>query len=67
MKPHPREERNGAFAAVPIVTVVHSDRMFWLRRSTLARVPRAHATRPMVDPASSNDVAAAYQVKQAPD
>ncbi len=43
MKPHPRDVRNGAFAAIPVVTVVHSDSLFWLRRSTRAGFAAADA------------------------
>ena len=34
MKPDARGKRNGALAAVPVVTVVHRRRVVWLRRST---------------------------------
>jgi gamma-glutamylcyclotransferase (GGCT)/AIG2-like uncharacterized protein YtfP len=42
MKPHARERRNGALSAVPVVTVVHSARV-WLRRSTLYSFSRLKA------------------------
>jgi hypothetical protein len=51
MKPQPRDVRNGAFAAIPVVTIVHSDSLFWLRRSTRAGFAAADA-----QSASRNDV-----------